>query len=57
MAKIIENKKGRRCIKLGVEDIIDVVREYQNITYNCSNSEEIRLNLKNYDIVLPEDID
>ncbi len=56
MAKIIENKNGRRIIGLNTDDIIDIVREYQNITQGCDSYEEIRLKLKSRDIYIPEDI-
>ena len=56
MAKIIENTKGRRTIKLSTDDIINIVREYQNITVNSICYEEIRTRLNNSEIYIPEDI-
>lgn len=57
MAKIIENLNGRRNIKLNTDDIIDIVREYQCLTCNCDNYEEIRKIISSTSFYLPEDID
>ena len=55
MAQIIENSKGRRSIRLNVDDIISIVREYQNIT-KCENHYiEVRKKLSQFDFYLPED--
>lgn len=56
MAKIIENKYGRRTIRLSTNDIINIVREYQNITINSICYEDILNRLKKIDIFIPEDI-
>lgn len=56
MAEIIENSKGRRNIRLNREDILDIVREYQNITVGSYTYTEIRERLKDFIIILPEDI-
>lgn len=56
MAKIIENKKGRRQIRLNTDDIINIVREYQNITYKSYSYEEIRNKLDSQMLYLPEEI-
>lgn len=56
MAKIISNKKGRRTIKLNTDEIISIVREYQNNTNKCSSYEEIRNKLNKIEIYLPEDM-
>lgn len=56
MAQIIENSKGRRSIRLNAEDIISIVREYQNIIKNDTNYCEIRKKLLKIDFFLPEDI-
>lgn len=56
MAKIIENKIGRRQIRLNTNDIITIVREYQNITIGSKNYEEIRKNLDKINLYIPEDI-
>ena len=37
MAKIIENKIGRRSVRLSTDDIISVVREYQNFSCLVKN--------------------
>lgn len=56
MAKIIENLSGRNTIRLSVDDVINVVREYQNITVNSTSYEEIRVKLNKTEIYLPEDL-
>ncbi len=56
MAKIIENLSGRNTIRLSVDDIINIVREYQNITRNAYSYEEIRYKLAECEIYLPEDL-
>ena len=56
MAKIIENKNGRRTIRLTTNDIISIVREYQNITINSICYEDILNKLQKIDIFIPEDI-
>ncbi len=56
MAKIIENLNGRRIIRLNTNDIINIVREYQNITSGLCNYESIRSKLDIIDLYLPEDI-
>lgn len=55
MATIIENKKGRRIIRLNTDDIINIVREYQNISNNIKSYEEIREKLDKFNLYLPED--
>ncbi len=56
MAKIIENVNGRNTVRLSVNDVISVVREYQNITLNANSYEQIRELLKKNEIYLPEDL-
>lgn len=56
MAKIIENNKGRRMVKLNPNDIINVVREYQNISVGVNDYNELRGRLNNFEIYLPEDL-
>ncbi len=56
MAKIIENSKGRRSIRLNADDIISIVREYQNITKCETAYTEIRKKLLQADFYLPEEI-
>ncbi|MBQ4123189.1 hypothetical protein IJD44_05660 [bacterium] len=55
MAKIIENKKGRRQIRLNTDDIINIVREYQNITAKSICYEHARELLDKFDLYIPED--
>jgi anaerobic ribonucleoside-triphosphate reductase len=45
MAKIIENTLGRRSIRLNTNDIINIVREYQNISCGLYTYNEIRKTL------------
>lgn len=56
MAKIIENLNGRRIIRLNTDDIINIVREYQNITSGLFDYNAIRQKLDITDLYLPEDI-
>ena len=56
MAKILENKLGRKSIKLSTDDIISIVKEYQNITKNSYSYSEIRDRLNNFTIIVPEEI-
>lgn len=55
MAKIIENESGRRLIKLSADDVISLVREYQTISQNVSDYENIRKILSKNCLYLPED--
>lgn len=56
MARIIENENGRRSIIVTTDDVINIVREYQNIAYNKVNYDEIRNALNKRVLYLPEDI-
>ena len=56
MAYIIENKKGRRLIRLNTDDIINIVREYQNLTCNSYSYSEIREKLNKNEVYIPEDM-
>ena len=57
MARIIEAQNGgRRIIKMSVDDIISVVKEYQMIVPRFSNAEDIRNYLSDTVIFIPEDI-
>jgi len=56
MAKIVENEIGRRIIKMSVDDIISVVREYQRIVKLPESYEQIRHLLDNSCFYLPEEI-
>ena len=54
MARIIEGK--RRIIKMSVDDILNVVREYQQITKGACCYEHTREILSKANIYIPEDI-
>ena len=56
MAQIIENLMGRRSIRLSTDDIINIVREYQNISLGACNYNEIRERLNKFELYLPEDL-
>lgn len=56
MAKIIENEKGRRMVRMSVDDIISVVREYQRVVKNPKTYEGIRTLLSQASMYLPEEI-
>ena len=55
MAEIIENMNGRRLIRVSTDDIISLVREYQQYASESSSYREIREKLDKKDIYLPED--
>lgn len=52
MARIIEGE--RRLVKLNVDDILSVVREYQRITSRACCYEHVRELLEKSDFYLPE---
>ena len=54
MAKIIENK--RRMIQLSTDDVLNIIREYQQLTYNSCCYEHVREILDKNPLFLPEDI-
>lgn len=56
MARIIENEQGRRLVRMSVDDIISVVREYQRVVKNPRTYEGIRMILSQACMYLPEDI-
>lgn len=56
MAKIIENEAGRRIVKMSVDDIICVVREYQRVVQNPQTYEGIRMILSQACMYLPEEM-
>ncbi len=56
MAEIMENLYGRRMIRMSTDDIISVVREYQNAVSGANSYEQIRNKLDIIQIYLPEDI-
>lgn len=53
MARIIEGK--RRIIKLTVDDILNIVREYQQLTQKSCCYEHIREILNKNNFFIPED--
>ena len=53
MARIIEGE--RRLIKMSVDDVISIVREYQNICRKSCCYEHRRELLSNVDFYVPED--
>lgn len=57
MARIIETKKGcRRIIKMSVEDVISIVKDYQRIVPRFSTETEARDYLSERVIFIPEDV-
>jgi len=57
MARIIENETGtRRIIKMSSDDVMNVVREYQKHVKYKSSYEEIRNQLEDCIIFIPEDV-
>ncbi len=55
MATIVENLHGRRIIRVSTDDIISIVKEYQNIACQSADYKEIRKKLNNKEIYIPED--
>ncbi len=57
MARIIENEEGnRRLIKMSSDDVISIIREYQAHVKNRSSYEEIRNQLEDCIIFIPEEV-
>lgn len=54
MARIIEGE--RRIIKMSVDDVINIVREYQQITHSSYCYEHTRELLAQADFFVPEDV-
>jgi len=54
MAEIIENE--RRIIRLSVDDVLNIVREYQKLTLNSCCYEHTREILSKNLMYLPEDL-
>lgn len=54
MARIIESK--RRIIQLSVDDVLNVVREYQKLTHKSCCYEHTREILDKNAIFVPEDV-
>ena len=56
MAEIVENLYGRRMIRVSTDDVISLVKEYQNTVCGVSSYEQVRKMLDNREFHLPEDI-
>ena len=57
MARIIESTTGsRRTIKMSVDDILMIVKEYQRIVPRFSNSEIAREYLSDTVLFVPEEV-
>lgn len=56
MARIIENDFGRRNIKITTDDIISIVREYQQLVGVEKNYQEVRNILDKNNVYLVEDL-
>ncbi|MDY6311313.1 MAG: hypothetical protein SPL73_08365 [Cyanobacteriota bacterium] len=54
MASIIESK--RRIIKLSVDDVLNIVREYQKLTHESCCYEHTREILAKHSLFIPEDV-
>jgi hypothetical protein len=54
MAKIIEGQ--RRIVMLSEDDVLMVIRQYQQLTLKSCCYEHTREILKNFPIYLPEDV-
>ena len=53
MARIIENE--RRIVQLSVDDVLNIVREYQQLTRDCCCYEHKREVLAKHLLYIPED--
>ena len=57
MARIIESENGgRRIIKMSVDDIISVVKDYQRIVPRACATEDIRNYLSDTVVYIPEEV-
>ena len=56
MARILENKKGKRNIILTTDDVISVLKEYQSAVKGAKSYTEIRQFLNGKTFCLPEDL-
>jgi len=57
MAKILENEKGRRMIRLSVDDIIMIIAQYQTLCkHRILKEEKARELLKKNFFYLPEEV-
>jgi len=55
MARIIENEGNRRMIKMSVNDIISIVKDYQRIVPRFATEENARNHLSDTVIFIPEE--
>ena len=57
MARIIESEFGnRRLVKMSVEDILSIIREYQRIVPRHSSINDARSYLSDTVLFIPEDL-
>ena len=56
MAKIIENKKGRRQVKLNFADIQWIIEEYQTQFTRTKDISKLKKYFEFFGIFLPEDV-
>ena len=56
MARIIETEGKRRIIKMTADDIISIVREYQQAVPRGAEFSQIRSYLEDIVVYVPEDI-
>jgi hypothetical protein len=56
MARILENKYGKRNILLSTDDIISLIQEYQSRTKGIKGYKNIRKKLDNTKVYLPEEV-
>lgn len=57
MARIIESQSNsRRLIKMSVDDVISIVKDYQRIVPRNSNMDEVRDYLSDTVIYIPEEV-
>ena len=56
MAEIVENLYGRRMIRISTDDIISLVKEYQNTVCGVTSYEKMRDLLNKREFFLPEDV-
>lgn len=56
MAAIVENMHGRRLIRISTDDVISIVKEYQNCACESESYKETREKLNKKEIYLPEDL-
>lgn len=56
MAQIIENLHGRRLIRVSTDDLITLVKKYQEIALKSNSYEELRNKISQDNIYIPEDL-